>query len=135
MPSRRGFFLVVVGLAVVLVAGCDKTRQDDTTHYSATKFMTCMDREHAGVAGAVSGKGYTATTMMWPNFAEWVYFYETAEAAAAARVRLEPERIAPRRRELVQLLRTQRANTLIFAPAQKDWLSPIKRCLERARDT
>jgi hypothetical protein len=96
--------------------------------------MRCMDREHAGVAGAASGKGYTATTMMWPTFGEWVYFYETAEAAAAERARLKSKKTAPRWREWSQLLRTRRANTLIFAPGRKDWLSPIKSCLEEAGD-
>jgi outer membrane phospholipase A len=84
------------------------------------------------VISLVGGKGYTATSMMWPTFGEWVHFYGTAEAASAERVRLKSQ-TAPRWRVWRQLLRTQRSNTLVFAPAQKDWFSPIRRCLERAR--
>ena len=122
---------VVVAVVVIaaLAAGCD----DSTARgYSAEKFKRCIEREHTDVITLTRGKGYTAALLWWPTFAEWVYFYKTAEAASAQRARL---RVATtrNRRILRQLLRTQRANTLVFAPAQKDWLAPIQDCLERAR--
>jgi hypothetical protein len=108
-------------------------RSAETPRYSAEQFKRCIGSEHGDVIALVGRKGYTATSMMWPTFGEWVYFYGTAEAASAERVRLKSD-TAPKSRVWRQLFRTQRSNTLVFAPAQKDWFSPIKGCLERARD-
>jgi hypothetical protein len=133
MLSRRGSFVAAVGLVVGLVAGCDSSHDSTTRHYSAEKFKRCMVSEHADIT--LTRNDRTASTvalLWWPRFAEWVYFYKTAGAASAARAKLKSE-TQRNHQVLLQLLRTQRSNTLVFAPAQQDWFFPIKRCLERAR--
>jgi hypothetical protein len=129
MRSRRGSFFAAVGLAVVVAAGCDK-QQHDSQHYSAEKFKRCMVSEDADITlTRDASEGSTVALLWWPTFAEWVYFYKTTDGASAARATLKSHS-----RDLRQLFRTQRSNTLVFAPAQKDWFSPIKGCLKRARD-
>jgi hypothetical protein len=74
----------------------------------------------------------TVALVMEPTFAEWVYFFKTTEAASAARKKLQSE-TGRNRWVLRQLLRTQRSNALVFAPAQRDWFTPIKHCLDRSQ--
>jgi hypothetical protein len=89
-------------LIAALAAGCDDSTERG---YSAEKFKRCIEREHADVITLTRGKGFTVALLWWPTFAEWVYFYKTAEAASGERARLRTA-TTRNRRVLRQLLRT-----------------------------
>ena len=129
MLARRGSFAAAVGLAVLMASAC----ATNTRHYSADRFKRCMMRQHAQLTFTHDASwASTVALVVEPRFAEWVYFFKTTEAASAARKKLQSE-TGRNRRVLRQLLRAQRSNALVFAPAQQDWFAPIKHCLDRSR--
>ena len=129
MLTRRGAFAAAVGLAVLMASACGTS----TRHYSADRFKRCMVGQHAQLTFTHDARwASTVALVVEPRFAEWVYFFKTTEAASAARKKLQSE-TGRNRRVLRQLLRAQRSNALVFAPAHQDWFAPIKHCLDRSR--
>jgi hypothetical protein len=120
--------VVALGAVGILATSCGGTMH----HYSAQGFRSCLLKAHASVSFAHDVHA-SAVVLVWtPRFAEWVYFFPTTDSATAERSRLAGA-TTQRDRVLLHLLRAQWDNTLVFAPKRRDWLSPIKSCLDRAR--
>ena len=128
MLGRRALLIAVLVPALVLAA-CGSSAQ----HYSAQRFKTCLSARHVRVTITRDKRTSSTSVLVWnPTFAEWVYFFGSPAAAGAERSKLESD--SPQTRPALKgLFRTQRSNVLIFAPAQADWLSPIKGCLQNAQ--
>jgi hypothetical protein len=116
-------------------AALTRLRRGSSAHrnYSAERFKACLVARHVDVTLTKDANSGSTAALIWRTaFAEWVYFFRTPEAATAERAKLKSSP-ARTHRALFRLFRTQRSNVLIFAPARKDWFSPIGRCLRRAR--
>jgi hypothetical protein len=129
MLCKRALSVAAVGPAALALAACGSTAH----HYSAERFKHCLTTQHVDVTLTRDASSASTAALVWrPTFAEWVYFFRTPEAATAERAKLKASHVRTRR-VLLRLFRAQRSNVLIFAPARKDWLSPIRRCLQRAQ--
>jgi hypothetical protein len=110
-----------------------QSKKRTAPHYSAKRFKHCLVAQHVDVTLTRDASSASTAALIWlPTFAEWVYFFRTPEAATAERVKLKSS-IVRARRTFFRLFRAQRLNVLIFAPARKEWLSPIGLCLQHAR--
>ena len=120
--------LLVSGVVVaIIVAGCGNTTSSRRTHYSAAKFRHCLVKHHLDVT--VGPRGEVVVTR--PSYREWVLFFGSARRAAREQSALKHSDSPQKRfRILKELLRGRRANALVFAPATKDWRSPLDLCLK-----
>lgn len=130
MLRKPALSVAVFGPAALIIGACGSTAHH---HYSAERFKACLATQGVDVMlTRDAGSHSTAALVSRPSFAEWVYFFRTPEAATTERAKLNSSP-ARTQRVLSRLFRTQRSNVLIFAPARKDWFSPIGRCLQRTR--
>jgi hypothetical protein len=110
-----------------------QSKKRTAPRYSAKRFKHCLVTQHVDVTLTRDASSASTAALIWlPTFAEWVYFFRTPEAATAERVKLKSS-IVRAHRTFFRLFRAQRLNVLIFAPARKEWLSPIGPCLQHAR--
>lgn len=128
MLRRRIFPVAVVAGAVLVIAACGSS----THRYSAERFKQCMAGRHADVTLTRDVTSRSTAALVWQEtFAEWLYFYRTAEAAHSDLKKLKTSSVAEQRR-FTRLFKAQRSNVLIFAPAQSEWLSSIEGCLQKS---
>ena len=115
--------LAAVALAN-LVAGCG----GHTSHYSAEKFRACLLAHHVQ-AFQSRGPRSSQVVLVWtPSFAEWFYFFPNKAAAASEQARLRAGTTASEK-SLTRLLKIQKDNVLVLAPASTDWQSAAHLCL------
>ena len=121
--------VAALGPAALILTACGSTAH----HYSAERFKHCLATQQVDVTlTRDASSASTAALVLRRTFAEWVYFFRTPEAATAEHAKLKSSHVRTRR-VFFQLFRAERSNVLIFAPGRKDWLSPIRRCLQRAQ--
>ena len=129
MLSARARSVAAVAPAVLVLGACGGTAH----HYSAERFKHCLATQRVDVTSTRDASSASTAALVWlPTFAEWVYFFRTPEDATAERAKLKSSTVRAHQ-TLFRLFRAQRSNVLIFAPARKDWLSPIGPCLQHTR--